>query len=62
MGLATSTVPSAAPPIVTSSAGWISTASLPFSIRKPPITAPKTTRMPTIEIICLCPFSGAVAR
>src|SRR5690242_1895036 len=50
-GLAIRTVPIAAPPMINSSAGWSSTARLPFSIRYPPTTAPKTTTMPMIANI-----------
>jgi hypothetical protein len=49
--VAASTVPMAAPPMVTNSAGWIKTGSLPFSIRKPPMTQAKTTKIPTIANI-----------
>ena len=46
IGLATSSVPVAAPAMISSSAGCSSTAMCPFSIRKPPMTAPKTRTMP----------------
>jgi HPt (histidine-containing phosphotransfer) domain-containing protein len=51
MGLAASTVPIAAPPIVTSSAGCTSTPSFPFSIKKPVMTQAKTSTIPMIENI-----------
>jgi hypothetical protein len=49
--VAARTVPIAAPPMVTSSAGWIRTGSLPFSIRKPAMTHANTSRTPTIANI-----------
>ncbi len=55
MGLATSSVPVAAPAMINSSAGCIRTAIWPFSIRKPPITAPKTIRMPMMANIAALP-------
>src|SRR5579862_5635502 len=44
-------VPMAAPPMIMSSLGCTSTSSFPFSIRKPPIIEPKTTRIPMIANI-----------
>ena len=48
MGLAMSSVPKAAPPMMSNSAGCSRTAMWPFSMRKPPITAPNTTRISII--------------
>jgi hypothetical protein len=56
-GLATSKVPIAEPPMINSSAGCTSTGIFPFSIRKPPITAPNTITMPMIENI-FCQLIG----
>src|SRR5271155_436109 len=42
------TVPMAAPPMVTNSAGWMRTRRLPCSIRYPAMTQPNTTTMPII--------------
>src|SRR5260370_4584403 len=50
-GLPINTVPTAAPKIITSSAGCMRTSSLPCSIRYPATMAPKTTTIPIIANI-----------
>lgn len=47
-GFAMRMVPEAAPPIMSNSAGCSSTRMLPCSMRKPPMTAPNTSKIPTM--------------
>jgi hypothetical protein len=47
-GAAAMRVPTAAPPMMTSSAGWMRTWNGPPAMAKPPSTAAKTTRRPMI--------------